>query len=65
MRKKLFLRPADLAAEVGVCSDYIRRLEKIGVITAQRDRNGHRRFPRSELEKLFRYLKLTDKGRSE
>lgn len=56
--KKKFYRVAEMAAEAGIHPDTVRNLERAGIISAQRDRNGHRRFALSECEKLLKYLNL-------
>jgi DNA-binding transcriptional MerR regulator len=58
--KKGFYRVSELAAEVGVHPDTIKKLEKQGIIVAQRDRNNYRRFHEGEREKVLAYLGLRD-----
>jgi MerR family regulatory protein len=47
------VRITQLASELGVSSDWLRRLERAGAIPkAQRDRNGHRRFSTEDVARL-------------
>jgi DNA-binding transcriptional MerR regulator len=47
------VRIAELAAELGVSADWLRRLERAGQIPrSQRDVNGHRRYSTDDLQRL-------------
>ena len=47
------MRVIDVARELGLSADWIRRLERDGRIPpAQRDVNGHRRYTDTDVERL-------------
>lgn len=51
------MRTIDLARELGVSSDWIRRLERLKKIPpAPRDLNGHRRYTHDDLAKIRQLL---------
>lgn len=51
------MRITELAKELGVSSDWLRRLERAGLIPkAQRDVNGHRRYCPADAARLREVL---------
>ena len=51
------MRIKDAAQRVGVCADWLRKLERDGRIPpALRDLNGHRRYNDEDLDKVRRIL---------
>jgi excisionase family DNA binding protein len=51
------MRINEVAKQLGVSADLLRRLERTGVLPpARRDRSGHRRFNESEIEQLRKIL---------
>jgi excisionase family DNA binding protein len=51
------LRIAQVAKQLGVSADLLRRLERARVLPlARRDRSGHRRFTETEVEQLRKIL---------
>jgi excisionase family DNA binding protein len=48
-----YLSPAEAAALIGISRDTIKRWEKAGRISSLRTPLGHRRFRRSDVEKLL------------
>ena len=51
------MRIKEAAQRLGVCTDWIRKLERDGRIPpVQRDLNGHRRYSEADLVKVHRIL---------
>ena len=51
------MRVKDVAREVGCSPDWLKRLERKGVLPiAPRDRNGHRRYDKELVRKIRRVL---------
>ena len=50
------MRIGAIAKELGVSRDTIRRLERRGLISAERDWAGHRRFSKNDLELARTFL---------
>lgn len=46
------MRIGAVASRIGVSRDTLRRLEREGVVSPQRDRVGHRRFSEAEVERI-------------
>ncbi len=56
------MRIGDIARALGVSRDTIRRLERRGLITAERDWAGHRRFSPTDLERVRTFLFKKENG---
>jgi len=57
------MRLGGVIRELDVSRDAVLTVEKKGLVVAQRDWNGHRRYTRADVEDLRRLLKLPAKRR--
>jgi DNA-binding transcriptional MerR regulator len=51
-KEVMAVRIGDVAKEIGMSKDTLKRLERQGVVQPKRDRVGHRRYTQVEVEQI-------------